>query len=300
MSNIFIKHDIIKLNNIDNDTLIKLNNLNILSFPVQNKTVKKTDNGFIIKFYKYYNINNLIDINNNYFDNNNNNNHYYFELFLIMDYLNKKLEHPFFLNYIGLINIHNYYQYNRDISTLYNIGIVMTCYQTLSEYLDNNLILDPIKFITNIYNIVDLSIYLKDNYKIYHGDIKIDNIVVKDDIYYLIDWEIVMEIDSVYDINNRPTNGNTEMYPHYNVTSEGFFIYSIGILMIRIIGWNYDVNYNDFIKTFALPSILVKIPLEKIVLYEDLINDIYNKKIEDIYDLKNRLKYIQSLLENVS
>jgi serine/threonine protein kinase len=284
MSNIFIRHHFIKLNNIDSETDIKLKNLNILSFPLHNKVVKKTDNElFIIKFYKYYQINNLVDKDYDFFDKNNFN-YKYFELFIILDYLNHKLEHPYFLDYIGLINIHYYYQHNRDITSLYNVGIVMKCYQTLSEYLDINKTLDTKNFIKNIYNIVDLSIYLKNKYEIYHGDIKIDNIVVNDNKYYLIDWGIIMDIDEIYDNKKRPLDGNTEMYPHYNVTSEQFFIYSIGILMVRILGWNYGIKYTDFIQSYTLSLILEKIPREIISIFEELIYDICNNKIENIYE----------------
>ena len=300
MNNYNIKHQIIKLNNnIDNDNYKKLYNLNIKSYPLNNKMVKKTDNGLIIKFYKYYNLSDLIDKNYNYFDDINKN-YKYFEIFIILDYLNNKLDHPYFFNYVGITNIFYFYQLNRDITSIYNIGILMERYQTLTEYLDMNKTLDIKNCIKNLYNIVDLSIYIKNKYNVYHGDIKIDNILVKDDNYYLIDWGIVLHIDEVYFNSKRPPEGNTEMYPHYNSSSEHFFIYSIGILMIRILGWDYNVEYKDFTKPFILSIILAKIPIVKIGLFEDLIYDIFNKKIEKIEKLKNKLEYIYTLSENVN
>ena len=49
-----------------------------------------------------------------------------------------------------------------------------------------------------------------------------------------------------------------------------------------------------------LSIILAKIPIVKIGLFEDLIYDIFNKKIEKIEELKNKLEYIYTLSENVN
>jgi len=295
MENIFVGHNFIKINNnIDKNLYINLYNFNITSYQINYKRIKKTDNGYVIKFFKYSLIDKIMDPTYNFF-NINNLDCTDAEPFIILEYLNNKIDHPYFFKYTGITKINNFFHHNEYVKTSFNIGIVMENCETLDQYLDRNVKLNLTEFIKNICNIVDLSIYIKNKYNIYHADVKLDNILVKDNTYYLIDWETIYHKYDMYYNIDRPSNGNTEMYPHYDASGEYFFIYSIGILMIRILGYHFNIKYTDFVKEFILENILEKIILDDIVLFEDLIYDIYEKKIENIEDLKNKLEYVKTM-----
>jgi serine/threonine protein kinase len=201
------------------------------------------------------------------------------EVFLIKKYLASEFESPNFIDYYGIIKFDE------------SIGIVMPIYPTLIDYLSDNK-LPSIILLQNLISIIDMNIYTRDNYNFLHFDIKIHNILFKNNTFYLIDWEKVIKMDETYDNRNRPGSGNTEMYPHYNTNAEQFFIYSMYVLIVRIIGYNYDVSYLDFVKNYKLDYILSKIPLLKLLMYEKLIVDIYNRKLNKIEELKERLKEI--------
>jgi hypothetical protein len=186
--------------------------------------------------------------------------------------------------------IHTSLGYN--ITTGHNIGIIMEPEETLDEYLQKYKELDKTELLKNIYNIVDLCIYIKDKYGIYHCDIKTQNILVKDNKFYLIDWESVFTINEIYENKSRPNNGNTEMYPHYDVTSEEFVVYSIGVLIIRILGYHYGVRYIDFVNNIPVNEILDKIPDENIMFCEELIINIFTRKLVKIEELRTSIENI--------
>jgi hypothetical protein len=179
-----------------------------------------------------------------------------------------------------------------NITTGHNIGILMEPEETLNEYLEKNKELNKNEILKNIYNIVDLCIYIKDKYGIYHCDIKPNNILVKDNIFYLIDWEIIFLKNEIYQNKSRPNNGNTEMYPHYDVTSEEFVVYSIGVLIIRTLGYYYDIGYEDFVNNVPVDEILNKIPYEKIEFCKELIINIFARKIVKIEELRTSIENI--------
>lgn len=244
------------------------------------------------------------------------------ELFLIQKYILNEFTHPHFLNYYSIIRFKDetnkinestdYYTklntYKNKISPKLghmnnnptkvkdnNIGIVMPKYQTLGSYI-NDIEIDPKLLLNNIIGILDLSILIRDKYNLIHSDLKVDNIVVHNNIFYLIDWEDAFTRDEMYYHYTRPTLGNTEMYPHYNATAEQFFIYSIGVLIIKIIGYNYEVTYKDFMENITFNYILTKIPSKLTILYEQVLLDIYDKKFEKIEELKDRL---EELINNI-
>lgn len=179
-----------------------------------------------------------------------------------------------------------------------NYAIIMPEYKTLPEYLQKNNDIDPKLLLSNILGILDLCIDIRDKYNFYHKDIKIDNILIKDNIFYLIDWEFIIEKGHIYFSDDRPTQGNTEMYPFYNATSEQFLIHSIGVLLCRIIGFNYNVTYEDFMKNYAIEYILSNIPKVKIKLYEQTILNIYDRKYQKIEKLKDDISIILDKVNN--
>ena len=246
---------------------------------------------------------------------------------LIIKYLSGEFESPAFLEYKAIIeitkvskstsymleNINKLTTYKNTISpSIQNIntnndntiklksnntyGIIMPKYQTLSNYLNDNE-LDLKCLVENIINIMDLAILIRDKYKIFHADLKIDNIVVNNDKFYLIDWELIFKEDEKYYTWQRPNNGNTEMYPYYDCTAEQFFIHSIGVLLLRIYGWNYEVTYKDFIQHYSLNYILTKFPQDSdIYNIECILIDIFNRKYTKIEELKTN---ISNIIKNI-
>jgi hypothetical protein len=165
-------------------------------------------------------------------------------------------------------------------------GIVMPIYETLEDYISDIDIINPNILLSNILGILDLMIYVRDRYKFIHSDIKIHNILVKDDVFYVIDWEDIMEVDTKYYHKERPLTGNTEMYPFYDATAEEFFIYSIGVLIVRILGYQSNITYKTFLSNLNIFYILSEIPIIKTLLYEDIIIRIFNRKYSKIENLR--------------
>jgi hypothetical protein len=203
------------------------------------------------------------------------------ELFLIKKYFDGNFLHKNFINYYAIINF-----------TTSDIVIVMPKYPTLDDYLSNNIISSSI-LLQNLISIIEMNIYTRDKFNFVHYDVKIENILFKNNTFYLIDWEKVIMMNEMYHNDDRPTYGNTEMYPHYNATPEQFFIYSIGVLILRIIGYDYDVTYIDFVENHQINYILNKIPQSEIELYESIINDIFNRKYNKIEELKDSIQKLK-------
>jgi len=237
------------------------------------------------------------------------------EFYLIKEYITQQFKHQYFLDYYSIIlfdcNLINspdlitkltYYKdvvspmLNTDNKNVNTIGYIMPKYEPLQKYLNNNNNLSPILLINNILGILDLSILIRDKYELIHSDVKICNIVVNNDTFYLIDWECAFFTDEVYYSSDRPKTGNTEMYPFYDVTAEQFFIHSIGVLIVRILGYRYEVTYKDFIKHLNIKYILTKIPYDIIKPFEYLIIDIFDRKLTKIEELIDNIK---SILDNI-
>jgi hypothetical protein len=236
------------------------------------------------------------------------------EFIIVEDIINKKFTNP------HLIDIHAMIKFNytkkattilkKDISPHTtkkrkldeeehnNFGIIMAIYETLPEYLKKINDIDPKLLLSNILGILDLCIDIRDTYNFYHKDIKIDNILMKDDRFYLIDWEFIIEYGNIYFSCDRPKEGNTEMYPFYDATGEQFLIHSIGVLIARIIGFNYNVTYEDFIKNYLIEHILSNIPEEKTELYETLLLNIFDKKYNKIEKLKEDISILLDKVNN--
>ena len=308
-----VNHEVIKLNtDIDDITAnISKNILYLDKLPTFTKRLVLANDNLAIKFIEYD-----IDKNNILKPECKDS-----EIFLINQYLNKKFNHPYFLPYIGLTKIINFNQeivkdssesssesvsdvssdikltnINKIIKNEYitlvrpmNIGIIMAQCTPLEIYLFENKDLDYIYILTNIYNILDLAILIRDKYEMIHCDVKIDNVVVNNNKFYLIDWENTFESDEKYYHDDRPTDGNSEMYPHYDTNSEQFFVYSIGVLITRIIGFHYGVTYNDFKQNMLLHYILSKIPSHILRNYDDLLINIFVIKINKIEVLKDKI-----------
>jgi hypothetical protein len=318
--------------NITDDFQSKINNIIIDTYPNINNKVKNTQNNIYIKFYHSNDITNIKDLTYSYFNDNKKKDYDDIEIFLIKEYLIGNLNHLYFYDYKGITEVKNYNKYVNGLPTLsninlnmnstigstpipsynlyskndnkifsslgyniitgHNVGILMESEQTLDDYLQKNNVLNNNEILKNIYNIVDLCIYIKDKYGIYHGDIKIQNILVKDNKFYLIDWENIFTINDVYQNKLRPNNGNTEMYPHYDVTCDEFVVYSIGVLIVRILGYYSGVGYIDFVNNIPIDDILDKIPDENILLFEELIIEIFSRKIVKIEELKTSIENI--------
>jgi len=313
-----VNHEVIKLNaDIDDITAnISKNILYLDKLPTVAKRLVLANNNLAIKFIEYN-----IDKNNILKPECKDS-----EIFLINQYLNKKFNHPYFLPYIGLTKIINFNQeivkdssdsssdssestpenlsntvnnINKTIRNEYitlvrpmNIGIIMAQCTPLEIYLFENEELDYIYVLTNIYNILDLAILIRDKYDMIHCDVKIDNVVVNNNKFYLIDWENTFESDEKYYHDDRPKEGNSEMFPHYDADSEQFFVYSIGVLITRIIGFHYGVTYADFTENMLLNYILSKIPNHILRHYDDLLINIFVKKISKIEVLKDKIDRI--------
>ena len=236
------------------------------------------------------------------------------EFRIVEDIINKKFTNPHLIDIHAMIK----FNYTKKITTLVkkdisphttkkrkideedhdNFGIIMPKYETLSEYLQKNKDIDPKLLLSNIIGLLDLCIDIRDTYNFYHKDIKVDNILIKDDIFYLIDWEFIIENGSIYFSNERPEEGNTEMYPFYDATGEQFLIHSIGVLITRILGYNYNVTFDDFMQNYAIEYILSNIPEEKTELYETLLLNIYDIKYQKIEKLKDDISIILDKVNN--
>jgi len=237
------------------------------------------------------------------------------EFIIVKDIINNKFTNP------HLIDIHAMIKFNctkkithilekKDISPHTtkkrkieddeqdNYGIIMSIYETLPEYLLKNNDIDPKLLLSNILGILDLCINIRNTYNFYHKDIKVDNILIKDDRFYLIDWEFIIAYDSIYFSSDRPKEGNTEMYPFYDATGEQFLIHSIGVLITRIIGYNYNITFEDFMQNYAIDYILSNIPEEKTELYETLLLNIFDKKYNKIEKLKDDISIILDKVNN--
>jgi hypothetical protein len=266
MSNIKFEHVLILENTrIDPILFHRIENINITEKDIKNKVVKFKELNIIIKFI-------IIDEDIKNID-----------MLLAEEKINKKFDHDHFISFIGIIDVFD------EIKDNNYIGLIMPIYQSLNDYLksyyeiDNNVLLD------NILGILDLSIKLRDEYKYIHGDVKIDNIVLKNNKFCLIDWEDAFDSSYNYMHKYRPLDGNTEMYPFYDCTSEEFFIYSIGVLIVRIIGYSYNVTYKDFMLNFSIEYILSGIPEYKYKFFEKIIVNIFNRKYHKIEDLKDEM-----------
>jgi hypothetical protein len=167
----------------------------------------------------------------------------------------------------------------------------MPQYEKLTTYLNNN-DLDLELILLNIVGILDLSILIRDKYNLIHPDVKLCNIVVDNNIFYLIDWEEAFHKDEMYYNYQRPKDGNTEMYPFYNATAEQFLIHSIGVLLVRIIGYNNEITYKDFMDNIRIEYILSKIPNDIVRPLEPLIMDIFTRKFNKIEELISSINKI--------
>jgi hypothetical protein len=293
--------------NIDDNTLEKIKTLSIDKLYNEERVVFDKENNIYIKFIDKYDNGNKI---NN-------------ELFIAGEILDNRLKHKHLINLHGIIKLYDnkniintttffdLFNYKQHISpTLRNCkttrknidlnicGILMPKYDTFESYLEQNKDIDPMILLINLLGILDLMIYIRDTYNFIHSDIKIQNILVKDDIFYVIDWEDIRYMNDHYYSTDRPRTGNTEMYPHYNATPEQFFIYSIGVLIVRILGYNCGVTHKDFIKNIHINYILSYIPIQKIELYENIIENIFNKKYNKIENIRKDIDILYNKIKN--
>lgn len=287
-----MSNDIIYLNKNVDDNII--NTIKLLK--IDNNRIN-IENNLVIKYIDDTEEPNQIQYKNNS------------ELYIIKKYLINEFTHLNFLNYYAIIKfnegtnliknnddqLQKLTMYKNKISPALNniniknnkcdkIGIIMPQYEKLSTYLSNNQI-DTELILLNIIGILDLSILVRDKYNFIHPDVKLCNIVVNNNIFYLIDWEDAFHKDEMYYNYQRPQDGNTEMYPFYNATAEQFLIHSIGVLIVRIIGFHNEITYKDFMKNIRIEYILDRIPDDIVRPYESLIMDIFSRKFNKIEEL---------------
>jgi hypothetical protein len=294
-----MSNDIIYLNKNADDIIINT----IKSLKIDDNYRINIENNLVIKYVSI-----IDEINQTQYKDNT-------ELFLIKKYLMNEFTHLNFLNYYAIIKFNNN-NINLNIDddqikklTIYknkispalnnttckhnNLGIIMPQYEKLSSYLNNNKISTEL-ILLNIIGILDLSILIRDKYDFIHPDVKLCNIVVNDNIFYLIDWEEAFNINDMYYSYQRPSIGNTEMYPFYNATAEQFLIHSIGVLIVRIIGFHSEITYKDFMDNIRIEYILGKIPNDIVKPFELLIIDIFTRKFNKIEELTS---YINNMLD---
>lgn len=295
-------NDILYLNKNADDNIV--NTIKLLK--IDNQYRINIKNNLVIKY-----INVIEDSNQTQYKDNT-------ELFLIKKYLMNEFTHLNFLNYYAIIKFDNNINLNIDddqiqkltifknrispflnkivnntTSKYENYGIIMPQYEKLTSYLNNNEI-DTELILLNIIGILDLSILIRDKYNFIHPDVKLCNIVVNNNIFYLIDWEEAFDKNEMYYNYQRPPDGNTEMYPFYNATAEQFLIHSIGVLIVRIVGFHNEITYKDFMNNIRIEYILSKIPNDILRPFESLIMDIFTRKFNKIEELIN---YINKMLD---
>jgi len=211
------------------------------------------------------------------------------ELFFTSEIINKYIEDKHLIQYYGIIELYE------DGNTTDLFGILMANYNTLDKYLEN-IDIDSKLLLSNILGIIDLTIKVRDKYDFIHGDLKINNILIKNDIFYLIDWEYILYTTDLYSTKNRPKTGNTEMYPFYDATSEEFFIHSVGVLIVRILGYNYNVTYKCFMKNLSIYYMLSCIPIKNRFIFENIINSIFNREYHKIEKLRDDINNLLILI----
>jgi len=295
-----MQNDVLYLNNKLDNTIV--DTIKLLKIDTTYRISSTTK--FIIKCFK---INEEFDEKNS-------------EIFLIEKYLMNEFSHNNYLNYYAIIKINKNYNITNDKDdsltklTIYknkispmlnsienkskdkydNIAVVMPHYEKLSDYLNDNDITINI-LLENIIGILDLSILIRDKYNYIHPDVKLCNIVVDNNKFYLIDWEDAYLTKDTYYNQFRPTDGNTEMYPYYDATAEQFLIHSIGVLIVRIIGYHFEITYKDFMENYSIHYILTKIPNKNLRPYEHLILDIFSRKFNKIEELINSINKLLEL-----
>jgi hypothetical protein len=275
MTNNNYSYDIIEINkDLEPYLLEKLKNLPINMLYNEERIVYNQENKIYIKFINKYEYSSIL---NN-------------EIYIASEILSNKLKHLHIIDIHAIINVYENKRKRTDVNEIY--GIITPEYESLDNYLKNIIDIDSNILLWNLIGILELMIYIRDTYNFVHSDIKIQNILIKNDIFYVIDWEDVRKMNENYYTRDRPKDGNTEMYPFYNVTAEEFFIYSIGVLIIRILGYNHGVSYKYFINNIPIDDILDKIPEEKIEIFEEIIINILIRKYNKIEKLKEDMNML--------
>ena len=140
--------------------------------------------------------------------------------------------------------------------------IVMKCYTPLHNYL--LLLKKNKKFNYNIVTDILIDVFngcqwMLNNLNLVHADLKVDNILVdlETNNYIISDFGITAKYNKYYYCANKFNySGNISMYPFYNCYYNKFVLYSIGVLLLNVMGISTDIitnmnkdNYINIINT---------------------------------------------------
>jgi serine/threonine protein kinase len=128
--------------------------------------------------------------------------------------------------------------------------IVMKCYTPLHNHLkvlkskkifNKNIVTD---ILIDVFNGCQ---WMLNNLNLVHSDLKIDNILVdlKTNNYIISDFGITAKYNKYYYCANKFNySGNISMYPFYNCYYNKFVLYSIGVLLLNVMGISTDIITN--------------------------------------------------------
>tara|TARA_Y100001958_G_C21155581_1_gene490703 strand:- start:61 stop:897 length:837 start_codon:yes stop_codon:yes gene_type:complete len=168
------------------------------------------------------------------------------ELSFAEKYIKDKHNHSNIVKYLSIgkvieptnLNIHN------------KTCIVMKYYIPLDKHLIHlmsNKLFNVNTIIDILIDIFTASKWLINNFNLIHADIKIDNILVDPTTnnYVLSDFGITADSNRYYYCNNKfAYSGDISMYPYYNCYYNKFVMYSIGVLLLNVMGISTDIISN--------------------------------------------------------
>ena len=154
--------------------------------------------------------------------------------------------------------------------------IIMKCYTPLHiylEFLKTNKKLNKNTITDILIDVFNGCQWISNNFNISHTDLKIDNILVdlKTNNYIISDFGINAKSNDYYYCKNKfKYSGDITMFPFYNCYYKKFVLYSIGVLLLNIMGISKknltNMNHCNYI---------------------DIINNAFNiSNINDIYLMK--------------
>ena len=180
------------------------------------------------------------------------------ELSFAENYIKKKHNHSNIVKYLSIGKVIE----PTNLKIHKKTCIIMKYYVPLDKHLihlKSNKLFSVNTIIDILIDIFTASKWLINNCNLIHTDIKIDNILVdpKTNNYVLSDFGITENSNRYYYCTNKFNySGNISMYPYYDCYYNKFVIYSIGVLLLNVMGISTDIitnmnkdNYINIINT---------------------------------------------------